>query len=85
MNAKASIGEREESSIVSQTFGGSFVNEVVCCKCSNSSLKTESFFDLEVDVLLHSVARRRNGPPESVSLDGIPRKNSRHAFLLMSF
>lgn len=52
------------------TFGGVFANEVVCCKCGNSSLKSEPFFDLEVDVVVHSVARRRSAPPESVDLEG---------------
>lgn len=70
LNSSVAVGgaTREESSIISNTFGGLFVNEIVCCKCSNSSLKTESFFDVQVDVMIHSVARRRNTPPESVSL-----------------
>jgi hypothetical protein len=69
------VGERVESSIVNGTFGGVFANEVVCCKCSNCSLKSETFFDLEIDVVVHSVARRRSAPPESADLQGCVAKD----------
>lgn len=65
--AEPSVGQ--QSSIVNQIFEGMFVSEVACSKCKNVTRRSETFVDLELDVIVHSVARRRAGPPEATTLE----------------
>lgn len=57
-------------SIVRDIFEGQFVSEVQCGSCKNVSQRFETFVDLELDVIVQSVARRRNPnhPMETASL-----------------
>ena len=67
--ASASSSLPANQSIVNQVFEGQFVSEVACTKCKNVTRRFEAFLDLELDVIVQSVARRRAGPPESTTLE----------------
>ncbi len=70
-NSRLAIGASGKS-IVADLFEGAFTSEVECGSCGNVSKTIEAFMDLELDVSVHSIARRRSagsGAPESTTLE----------------
>lgn len=56
-------------SLVGTLFEGEFASNVKCTLCNNVSRRSEPFIDLEIDLVVASVARRRtNTEPEATTL-----------------
>jgi ubiquitin C-terminal hydrolase len=73
-NQKPLVGpksvKKSPKSIISTIFEGEFVSEVKCDGCDNVSRRIEPFMDLELDLIVTSVARRRTSAnPESATLE----------------